>query len=51
MIFKKNKLKRIVILGSNSFIGKAITKKFHDQNIKAVLITRKNINLEKKKFN
>ena len=48
MIFKKNKLKRIVILGSNSFIGKAITKKFHDQNIKAVLITRKNINLEKK---
>jgi nucleoside-diphosphate-sugar epimerase len=35
-------------LGANSFIGKAITKKFISQNIKPVLVTRKNADLEKK---
>ena len=48
MIFKKKKLNRVVILGANSFIGKAITKKFISQNIKPVLVTRKNADLEKK---
>ena len=48
MIFKKKKLNRVVILGANSFIGKAITKKFISQNIKPVLVTRKNVDLEKK---
>lgn len=35
-------------MGANSFIGKAITKKFISQNIKPVLVTRKNADLEKK---
>lgn len=48
MIFKKKKLNRVVILGANSFIGKAITKKFISQNIKPVLVTRKNADLEEK---
>lgn len=48
MIFKKKKLNRVVILGANSFIGKAIVKKFISQNIKPVLVTRKNADLEKK---
>ena len=48
MKFKKKKLNRVVILGANSFIGKAITKKFISQNIKPVLVTRKNVDLEKK---
>lgn len=48
MMFKKFFLKRVVILGANSFIGKAITKKFNSQNIKPVLVTRQNVDLEKK---
>jgi len=48
MTFKKKKLNRVVILGANSFIGKAITKKFTSQNIKPVLVTRKNADLEEK---
>lgn len=47
-MFKKNKLNRVVLLGANSFIGKAIAKKFNDQNIKSVLVTRKRVDLEKK---
>ena len=48
MIFKKKKLNRVVILGANSFIGKAIIKKLISLNIKTVLVTRKNVDLEKK---
>ncbi len=47
-MFKKNKLNRVVLLGANSFIGKAIAKKFNDQNIKSVLVTRKRVDLEKR---
>ncbi len=45
---KKNKLNRVVILGANSFIGKAIVKKFKNKNIRSVLVTRKKVDLEKK---
>ncbi|MDA7734170.1 SDR family oxidoreductase [Candidatus Pelagibacter sp.] len=47
-MFKKEKLSRVVILGANSFIGKAIVKKFKNRNIKSVLLTRKEVDLEKK---
>ena len=42
------KLNRVVLIGANSFIGKAVIKKFKTENIKIVLLKRENIDLEKK---
>jgi len=47
-MFRKKKFNRVVILGANSFIGKAIIKKFKDKNINPILITKKKVDLEKK---
>ena len=49
MLSVKNNLRRIVILGSNSFIGKSVIKKFHTHNIKPLLISRKLVDFESKK--
>jgi len=46
-MFKKLNIGRVVILGSMSFIGKSIIAKFHDNNIRPVLISRKQVNFEK----
>lgn len=47
-MFNKIKNKRIVILGSSSFIGKAIAAKFNDVKKNLILISRKQIDFEKK---
>ena len=47
-MYKKKKLNRVVLIGANSFIGKAVIKKFKTENIKIVLLKRENIDLEKK---
>jgi UDP-glucose 4-epimerase len=39
---------RVVILGSRSFVGKAIANKLYDNNIEPLLISRKEIDLESK---
>ena len=44
----KKKLNRVVLIGANSFIGKAVIKKFKTENIKIILLKRENIDLEKK---
>ena len=44
----KKKLNRVILIGANSFIGKAVIKKFKTENIKIVLLKRENIDLEKK---
>ena len=49
MMSVKNNLRRIVILGSNSFIGKSVIKKFHTHNIKPLLVSRKLVDFENKK--
>ena len=39
---------RVVILGSRSFVGKAIANKLQDNDIEPLLISRKEIDLESK---
>jgi len=46
-MLKKNKKNRIVILGSSSFIARSIIDKFYENNIQPILISRKEIDLEK----
>jgi nucleoside-diphosphate-sugar epimerase len=48
MTLKKNKtkLKRVIILGGSGFIGSCVANKFYNENIKTVLISRNQINLE-----
>ena len=48
IMYKKKKLNRVILIGANSFIGKAVIKKFKTENIKIVLLKRENIDLEKK---
>ncbi len=45
MSYKKSKLKRIVILGSNSFIASYLKKKCLENNTDILMISRKQINL------
>lgn len=46
-MLRKNKKNRILILGSSSFIAKSIIDKFYENNIQPILISRKEIDLEK----
>ena len=49
MSYRKSTLKRIVILGSNSFIASSLKKKCIENNVKILLISRKQINLNSSK--
>ena len=48
MKFKNSTKKRVIILGSNSFIGKSIVKKLQFKKCQIILISRKEINLTSK---
>ena len=49
MSYRKSTLKRIVILGSNSFIASSLKKKCIESNVEILLISRKQINLNSSK--
>ena len=46
-MFKKSNIGRVVILGSKSFVGKAIISKFNNHNIRPISISRKQVNFER----